>query len=117
MFTILVSNNEGEIVELLSKALQLQGYSLVDEEESAGLVKIIKKSVVQENSLLGRKISELSKIMLKSKTGKLYRWMLNEIEKPLIEAVLEYTEGNQLKAARIVKIGTATYFWIDQLAD
>lgn len=44
----------------------------------------------------------------KSKEGTLYRSIIQAIEKPLIEHILERTEGNQLKAARILGINRNT---------
>lgn len=40
--------------------------------------------------------------------GTLYKYILETIEKPLIECVLERTCGNQLKAARILGINRNT---------
>jgi two-component system, NtrC family, nitrogen regulation response regulator GlnG len=41
-------------------------------------------------------------------SGALYRSMLEKIERPLFEQVLEFTEGNQLKAAKILGINRNT---------
>lgn len=40
--------------------------------------------------------------------GDLYQLVLGEIEKPLFEAVLEYTNGNQSEAAEILGINRGT---------
>jgi len=42
------------------------------------------------------------------KKGVLYKSLLDIVEKPLIERVLARTEGNQLKAARILGINRNT---------
>lgn len=42
------------------------------------------------------------------KDGMLYKTILRAVEKPLIEHVLEKTDGNQLKAARILGINRNT---------
>lgn len=44
----------------------------------------------------------------KSKEGALYKSIIEAIEKPLIENTLERTEGNQLKAARILGLNRNT---------
>lgn len=44
----------------------------------------------------------------KEKEGILYRTIIEAIEKQLIEHILERTEGNQLKAARILGIDRNT---------
>ncbi|EQD63991.1 DNA-binding protein Fis [mine drainage metagenome] len=38
----------------------------------------------------------------------LYRFVLGEIEAPLIQVALEYTEGNQTEAARLLGLSRAT---------
>jgi len=42
------------------------------------------------------------------KENALYRSIIQSVEKPLIENTLERTEGNQLKAARILGINRNT---------
>ena len=42
------------------------------------------------------------------KDGALYRSVIEAIEKPLLEHVLERTDGNQLKAAKILGINRNT---------
>lgn len=54
------------------------------------------------------KIIELSESFYREKKGMLYRCILEAVEKPLIEDVLERTEGNQLKAARILGMNRNT---------
>lgn len=46
--------------------------------------------------------------LYREKRGELYKTVLTIIEKPLIEHTLERTEGNQLKAARILGINRNT---------
>jgi Fis family transcriptional regulator len=38
----------------------------------------------------------------------LYRLVLNQVERPLLETVLEYTDGNQTRAAEILGINRGT---------
>lgn len=58
--------------------------------------------------LLIDKIKELEDSLYKEKRGMIYRSILETVEKPLIEHILERTEGNQLKAARILGINRNT---------
>ena len=51
---------------------------------------------------------KLSQTLYKEKKGVLYKSILEAVEKPLIEDVLERTEGNQLKAAKILGINRNT---------
>jgi two-component system nitrogen regulation response regulator GlnG len=54
------------------------------------------------------KVLELGNALFFEKEGVLYRSVLQIVEKPLIEQVLERTEGNQLMAARILGINRNT---------
>ena len=42
------------------------------------------------------------------KDGAVYKTVIEAIEKPLLESILKRTEGNQLKAARILGINRNT---------
>lgn len=48
-------------------------------------------------------------IFYKSKVGEVYKDILAQIEKPLFEWVLKKTEGNQIKAAKILGINRNTF--------
>lgn len=55
-----------------------------------------------------KKIIELDDSLYKEKQGTLYKYILEIIERPLIEHALERTYGNQLKAAKILGINRNT---------
>jgi two-component system nitrogen regulation response regulator GlnG len=57
---------------------------------------------------LSQLIEELLESYWYSKEHNLYRFIIKTAEKPLIESVLLRTEGNQLKAARILGINRNT---------
>lgn len=57
---------------------------------------------------LKQEVIKLSQIFYRNKRGVLYKSILEAVEKPLIEDVLESTEGNQLKAAKILGINRNT---------
>ncbi|MGM0595339.1 MAG: DNA-binding transcriptional regulator Fis [Pseudomonadota bacterium] len=40
--------------------------------------------------------------------GELYQLMLGEVEKPMLEKVLQHTQGNQTKASEILGINRGT---------
>lgn len=54
------------------------------------------------------KVVQFEDYLFNEKNGSLYRAVLEEVEKPLIEHILEKTEGNQLKASRILGINRNT---------
>ncbi len=54
------------------------------------------------------KVYELEKELVVGGEGALYRLLVEAIEKPLIENVLERTSGNQIKAAKILGLNRNT---------
>lgn len=54
------------------------------------------------------RIVKLGESLYSEKQGQLHRYILNVIEKSLIERILQRTGGNQLKAARILGINRNT---------
>jgi len=61
--------------------------------------------VIKEDT---QKTIELDTKAYRGKDGVLYKSVIESIEKPLLEHILERTEGNQLKAARILGINRNT---------
>lgn len=53
-------------------------------------------------------IMHLDEGFIRSKRSGLYKYLLEALEKPLIERVLEKTDGNQFKASRILGINRNT---------
>lgn len=58
--------------------------------------------------ILKDKVFELEDILFHQKQGLIYKILIEAIEKPLLERVLERTAGNQLKAAKILGINRNT---------
>ena len=108
MITLLVLEDETKIYRLISQVLGNQGYSFIDEPQSGGLIKIIKKANQQQNSIKSCTILDLNMLFLEEDNWKLYRGAVRRIERSLIASVLERTDGNQLKAARILGINRNT---------
>jgi len=105
MITVLIVDNEEKAKELLSGLLHQEGYSNLAQEN---IFKIVKKDTVQDPSALKNKVIELEDSLFREKHGMLYKSILEEIEKTLLEHVLERTEGNQLKAAKILGLNRNT---------
>jgi two-component system nitrogen regulation response regulator GlnG len=81
-----------------------------DEEK---VKRIIDEMLYKENSAddldsLQERVLELDEEIFRQKRGTIYKTVLEIIEKPLIEQSLARTEGNQLKAARILGINRNT---------
>lgn len=103
MITFIVLDDEQKITDLISQLLRKEGYCFIDEPESKGLIKIIKKAEQGSGNSF-----DFSTLLLQENNGELYKATVEDIEKSLIATVLERTDGNQLKAAKILGINRNT---------
>lgn len=108
MITVLIADNEEKIKEILAKMIAQQGNANIDIIKQENMVKIMSKDNLKDLVSLKDKIIELENSLYEEKRGILYKAVLEEIERPLIEHILERTEGNQLKAARILGMNRNT---------
>jgi DNA-binding protein Fis len=53
-------------------------------------------------------ILNIDDLFLLENEGKVWRSVIDSTEKPLLERIMSYTKGNQLKAARILGINRNT---------
>ena len=53
-------------------------------------------------------INSIGETFYTDKKGKVYKLMLESLERPLFESVLKYTHGNKLKASRILGLNRNT---------
>lgn len=106
MITILIADDELEVKETLTKILTREGYSL---RESAGnVIGFAKKDCIRDLAFIKDRVIELESSLFIEKNGVLYKTVLEAVEKPLIEQALERSEGNQLKAAKILGLNRNT---------
>ena len=109
MITITISeNNEDKIKELLMHVLAQAGYDASSMLNKEGAIKIMNKDDLLTEPSLKNTVIGLEENLRKEKNGVLYKSVLEAVERPLLEHVLEKTEGNQLKAARILGINRNT---------
>ncbi len=109
MITILIAKDEKKIREVLTDLLKQEGYSISDKPDGGNnIIRIAEKDSIRGIGSLKDKVIELENALYHEKKGVLYKTILGEIEKPLIEHALERTDGNQLKAARILGINRNT---------
>jgi Fis family transcriptional regulator len=57
---------------------------------------------------IGKAISEIDELFFKENEGRVYRFLTDSMEKPLLIKLMEYTRGNQMAAARILGINRNT---------
>lgn len=62
----------------------------------------------KDHTSVAKAIEELEDYFFQEKEGQLYKFLLGIMEKSLIESVLRQTEGNQLKAAKVLGINRNT---------
>jgi DNA-binding protein Fis len=108
MITILIADDEIKAKEALTKMLKDQGYAFSEELGSDGAIRLVKKDCIRDLAFIKDKVVELEDSLFDEKKGVLYKSVVEAVEKPLIEHTLERTEGNQLKAARILGINRNT---------
>lgn len=108
MITILIAQDEKKIKELLSKMLSQVGNNHINIVKEEDIFKIMNKEDFRSVVSLEEKIIELEDNLYKDNEGRLYKAILDIIEKPLIQHALEWTDGNQFKAARILGLNRNT---------
>jgi len=108
MITIMISDDELKIKEALFKMLKDEGYLFSEDFHQNDAIRLVKKDSIRDLAFIKDKVIELEDSLFTEKRGVLYKSVVEAIEKPLIEHTLERTEGNQLKAARILGINRNT---------
>lgn len=108
MITILIADDVLKAKEVLKEFLDNKGYILSDAINQEAAVQVAQKLDRKDLSTLGDKVIELEEMLMNEKRGILYKSILEVIEKPLIEHTLKITEGNQVKAARVLGINRNT---------
>lgn len=108
MITVVIADNQGKVKEILIQMLSKIGNTNIGIIKQGDIIKIVEKDSLKDLVPLKDKIIELEDSLYNEKKGALYKSILEAIEKPLLEHMLERTEGNQLKAARILGINRNT---------
>lgn len=109
MITIVVAQDENKIRDMLAQLLKREGYNISTHSSAdTSAINILSKDHDKNSGTLKDKVIELGNYLFKEKRGDVYKTILDEIEKPLIESALECTDGNQLKAAKILGINRNT---------
>ena len=108
MITILVLEDDVKVYKVLSEALSKEGYFIFNQPQTAGAIKVVKKAAMNKDDLLSGRLLDLTDILIKYRHGEIYKTLLAEVEKPLIESVLKRTEANKVKAAKMLGINRNT---------
>jgi DNA-binding protein Fis len=108
MLTIVIADDEMKAKGALEKLFKGQGYAFPEDSGQGNIIRFVKKECIRDLAFIKDKVIELEDALFSEKKGVLYKSVLEAFEKPLIEQTLERTEGNQLKAARILGINRNT---------
>ena len=108
MFTILIVEGEKKNKTILIDMLKREGYSVANNLSEDNVIKIVKGGDSDDIASLKNMVVKLEDTLYKEKHGILYKSILEMIEKPVFEHILERTDGNQLKAAKILGINRNT---------
>lgn len=111
MINIFLVDKEKRIYPIITRALKDAGYCIrrTERQHQIDVIEIEEKGQ-RENKKLSfeQAVKELEDFFLIHNEKELYKFVLEAVEKPLIESVLNRTEGNQLKAAEILGINRNT---------
>lgn len=107
MITILISEDEARAKEALIKMFNQEGYELSESCIAGNVIRLVKKGYIGDLAFVSEKAVEIKGALLNNK-GALYKSVVAEIERPLIEHTLEGTQGNQIKAAKILGLNRNT---------
>ena len=108
MLTVVIADNAEKVKEIIASMLSKIGNITIGIIKQGDTIKIAEKDSLKDLVSLEDKIIELEDSLYNEKKGRLYKSILEVIEKPLLEHILERTEGNQLKAARILGLNRNT---------
>jgi len=108
MITILIADDELKAKEMLEKMLAQEGYSFSGPSGTDNAIRVVKKDCIRDLAFIKDKVIAFENSLFNEKKGVLYKSVVEAIERPLIEQTLERTEGNQLKAARILGLNRNT---------
>lgn len=108
MITILITEDELKVKDALTKLFSQEGYSFPEINSGDNIIRLVKKDCIRDLAFIKDRVVELESSLFIEKKGVLYKSVLEAIEKPLLEQILERCEGNQLKAARILGINRNT---------
>ena len=104
----MIADDELKAKEALERMLKQEGYSFQDPTGADNTIRVVKKDCIRDLAFIKDKVIAFENSLFNEKKGVLYKSVVEAIEKPLIEQTLERTEGNQLKAARILGLNRNT---------
>jgi DNA-binding protein Fis len=108
MIRLFVTDKEAKIKEIIAGVLNKPGNTNIYIRKQGDMLEVIEEEDIRGMVSIEDKIVELERALYDEKKGLLYKAIMEVVEKPLIESVLERAEGNQMKASRILGINRNT---------
>ena len=108
MINIVITKDEKKIKDIIVQLLKQEGYRISEGLDSRDIIKVADKDFPGNPEVPQEIVINLRDSIYKENKGEVYKLVLKAIEKPLLEHVLERTDGNQLKAAKILGINRNT---------
>jgi len=108
MITVLIAENQDKVKKIIAEMLEKLGNTSIFIRRQGDTIEVMEKEDIRSRVTLKEKVFELGESLYREHKGVLYKKLLEQLERPLLEFVLERTEGNQLKAARILGLNRNT---------
>lgn len=104
--------NVRELQNTIKRAVLISPNTILDKTDFLFLTKgEVNKDVVKELSLeemISWKLEEFMKFLNTGEINNVYDFVISQVEKPLIEKILKFTKGNQIKASEVLGINRNT---------
>ena len=108
MITVLIAENQDQVKKLIAELLERLGNTSIFIRRQGDIIEVMENADIRSRVTLKDKVMESGDELFREHTGMLYKKFLELFERPLLEFVLERTEGNQIKAARILGLNRNT---------
>lgn len=111
MINIFLVDKEKTVYPIIIRALKDAGYYIrrTERHRQTDIIELEEKDQKENKKLsFEQAVKELEDFFISHNGKELYKFTLEAVERPLIESVLNRTEGNQFKAAEILGINRNT---------
>lgn len=108
MINLTVPYNEEKIKDIVAVLLHQKPSTTITIIRDDQKINVVERDAHKETTSLGEQVVSLEQSLYNSQKGVLYKSILEAVEKPLLDDILKRTQGNQLKAARILGLNRNT---------
>ncbi len=108
MINVLIAENQEKLKDIVGSLLSRPGNISIEITRRQDMIRIRQKDSIPDLGALKNTVLELEDSLYNEQKGVLYRAVIEQVEKPLLERALLRCEGNQLKAARLLGINRNT---------